>query len=325
MKLPDRKKLWGRAARMCAFPGCKTKLTDDDGENLSGEECHIVASSENGPRGDINFPEEKRNAYDNIILLCPNHHQVIDAHTDIYTIAKLHQMKKEHEDWVEKQLSTDDVQQQQEIEFYAEFIQDFCDKINIDNWDEWMQRLLLSGQPSLCVRDYNRMIEIERIIFTCIWPSSYKEIKSAFINFRLVLNDLLTTFTSHAVQVGPPDYRLYQTKKYYKSNDGSYFREDLVSDFNFHVALVQDLALELTRAANYICDVIRKSFDYKFRLNAGKLTITSGPYADATFHTAIPEYSTSERQNPNMYPGLDQFMIIREKRDVHFGSGNCPK
>jgi len=46
-------------------------------------------------------------AYDNIILLCRNHHKEVDdpANLSKYTIAKLVEIKKEHEKWVRQSLN----------------------------------------------------------------------------------------------------------------------------------------------------------------------------------------------------------------------------
>jgi len=59
----DLKILWG-AGKMCAFPGCRTLLiapaTPSDPEQVIGKVCHIVAHSDDGPRGDPNFPPEDR-------------------------------------------------------------------------------------------------------------------------------------------------------------------------------------------------------------------------------------------------------------------------
>jgi hypothetical protein len=46
--------------------------TPEDDESIVGEECHIVARASGGPRNDPNFPKEKLDQYDNLILLCRN-------------------------------------------------------------------------------------------------------------------------------------------------------------------------------------------------------------------------------------------------------------
>ncbi len=70
--------------------------------------AHIVASSDAGPRGDPSFPSSDRNKYENLILLCPNHHKEIDSEVARFTSQVLTEMKEEHEVWVERQLMKGD-------------------------------------------------------------------------------------------------------------------------------------------------------------------------------------------------------------------------
>ena len=89
------------AANRCAFPECLLELVMDasetDDEALIGEECHIIAQDINGPRGDHAMPIEARDKYSNFILLCSNHHTLIDKQPNTYTIENLQELKASHE------------------------------------------------------------------------------------------------------------------------------------------------------------------------------------------------------------------------------------
>ena len=109
----DRKLLWGRSGNECAFPQCSQSLTmtpegaEADSRSSTpvvlGEEAHIVAAEDDGPRGDPSMPIGERNAYRNLILLCPTHHRLIDKDNGIhYSVAELHKMKADHERLVER-------------------------------------------------------------------------------------------------------------------------------------------------------------------------------------------------------------------------------
>jgi hypothetical protein len=102
----DLKILWGAHA-MCAFPGCRAWLivpaTADDPAQVIGKICHIVAHSDDGPRGDRDFPQEDREKPDNLILLCGTHHDMVDVQP--FTSDDLRRWKREHEDWVAATLS----------------------------------------------------------------------------------------------------------------------------------------------------------------------------------------------------------------------------
>lgn len=105
----DRHLLWGLAAARCAFPGCLQDLvaerTDEDSAVILGEIAHIVASSDTGPRADKNFPATLRNKYENLILLCPTHHTLVDKQPNSYTSGDLQTWKTDHETWVRERLT----------------------------------------------------------------------------------------------------------------------------------------------------------------------------------------------------------------------------
>lgn len=98
--LSDAKKLWGRAAGRCSFPGCSKALTFDGKEralNL-GQMAHIVGEKEGAARTSHGLGNNK---YENLILLCPNHHLEIDTDELSFPIELLHEWKREHEDIVD--------------------------------------------------------------------------------------------------------------------------------------------------------------------------------------------------------------------------------
>lgn len=94
----DAKLLWGRAAGMCSNPSCREDLTAILQDNINynvGEMAHIIARSEQGPRG---IAEGGSDSYENLILLCPTCHRHIDKSSPgIFTTEKLLQWKETHE------------------------------------------------------------------------------------------------------------------------------------------------------------------------------------------------------------------------------------
>ncbi len=99
----DIKLLWGQAAARCSFPGCLFKLvraeTNFDPIATIGEMAHIVAHAKGAraPRVDPNFPENLRDSYSNLILLCNTHHEIVDVQPNTYTVDELRRWKSEHE------------------------------------------------------------------------------------------------------------------------------------------------------------------------------------------------------------------------------------
>jgi hypothetical protein len=99
----ERKKLWAKSGNRCAI--CKTELfsKEEADETLNiGEECHIISSADKGPRhknGLLNY-----DTYENLLLLCRNHHKEIDTLIDSSPEELLMYMKSNHENWVKKTL-----------------------------------------------------------------------------------------------------------------------------------------------------------------------------------------------------------------------------
>lgn len=104
--------LWGKAGAICSFPSCRQQLVADatelDGNVILGRMAHIVAQKKNGPRGTYPPPGGDIDGYENLILLCEEHHTLIDGQWNTFPVAKLLQMKEDHEQWVSKRLSADE-------------------------------------------------------------------------------------------------------------------------------------------------------------------------------------------------------------------------
>ena len=64
---------------------------------VTGEVCHIKASSPGGPRYDPHQTDEDRHSERNLILLCSRHHTLVDADPKQYTVDVLLQMKRDHQ------------------------------------------------------------------------------------------------------------------------------------------------------------------------------------------------------------------------------------
>lgn len=90
--------LFLRSSNQCAFPGCAMELINSYGQYV-GNVCHIEAAEEGGERYNPNQTDEDRRAYDNLILLCANHHRITDD-VAIYTAPILREMKSNHENKV---------------------------------------------------------------------------------------------------------------------------------------------------------------------------------------------------------------------------------
>ena len=102
--------VWSRAGAICAFPECGKPLiiepTDADPAAMIGDVAHIVGHSEdNGPRADQPIPGGDRDGEANLLLLCPEHHKIVDRQVNTYPVERLLAMKERHETWVREQLA----------------------------------------------------------------------------------------------------------------------------------------------------------------------------------------------------------------------------
>jgi len=103
----DRKRLWAKSGNRCAICRQELIMTNDNQSDFNiGEECHIVSSKPNGPRHENGW--ENYDVYENLILLCRNHHKTIDDVSNILLFPKesLISIKSKHEAWVKEELST---------------------------------------------------------------------------------------------------------------------------------------------------------------------------------------------------------------------------
>jgi tetratricopeptide (TPR) repeat protein len=90
------KRLFAASGNQCAFPDCTQPLVTSG--KVTGHICHIKARSPGGPRYDPEQSDEERHGFDNLVLMCPAHHDVIDADAEIYTVERLWEIKREHEE-----------------------------------------------------------------------------------------------------------------------------------------------------------------------------------------------------------------------------------
>lgn len=136
--------LWGRAAGRCQYRGCNHALWKDD---LTQYEfnvayiAHIVADKPDGPRGDpIRSPLLAQDIA-NLMLMCDQHHRLIDrgdvaGHPEVLLL----EMKAEHERRIElATAATADMQS--EIIYYAANVGEHPAPVHFDDCVEAMRPL----------------------------------------------------------------------------------------------------------------------------------------------------------------------------------------
>lgn len=282
---------------------------------MIGEIAHIVAEKEDGPRGISPLTLSERNAYPNLLLLCSEHHKFIDDHPEDYPISRLQDMKREHEQWVREALPEFDAHVQHDHEIYAMYIEEWASRALIDHWDGWSSHVMGSGQPKIRKDVYERLVELTSYLFRRIWPKRYGELESAFDEFRRVLSDFLKVLGAEL----EGDDELLWFRKFYKIQSWNPERyNQLFKKWDFQVALIMDLMLELTRCSNRICERVRKYVDPMYRLREGVLVAETGDIFG--YEQIRAEYQDDQIT----YKTLDEFLDARKDRIPHYGAGRTP-
>lgn len=89
------RRLFLLSGNQCAFPGCNHPIITGDGTYV-GELCHICAAEEGGERFDHKQDNEDRRQFDNLLLLCRDHHVVTNDVVE-YPVERMRKMKADHE------------------------------------------------------------------------------------------------------------------------------------------------------------------------------------------------------------------------------------
>ncbi len=103
--------LWSAAGGICAYPDCHERLTFSEAGDLApytlGEMAHISGDQPGSNRHDPNQTQEQRDDYQNLILLCPTHHRLIDRaeNEERFPADLLCKFKTDHEEYVRSKLN----------------------------------------------------------------------------------------------------------------------------------------------------------------------------------------------------------------------------
>ena len=97
--------LWAISAGRCQFNGCNKIISRDWLTKTRGnfaEVAHVIGNSPRGPRGDEELSHEYCDNIENLMLLCPDHHKLVDYEDpDNYPDDLLRNMKANHEQRIE--------------------------------------------------------------------------------------------------------------------------------------------------------------------------------------------------------------------------------
>ena len=99
------KVVWGQCAARCCI--CKKDLlhtANGTVASLIGEVAHIVGETDSAARGRSILGLKERNEAGNLLLLCREHHKVVDDDPATYPVDRLSRIKDEHLAWIASSL-----------------------------------------------------------------------------------------------------------------------------------------------------------------------------------------------------------------------------
>ncbi|MCX5273746.1 HNH endonuclease signature motif containing protein [Streptomyces virginiae] len=328
-----RKMLWGRAGNQCAMTGCLQLLTVDMQSEetdvlitsgaVIGEEAHIRSSQSGGPRHDTNYGVAKLDSYENLLLLCPTHHSLVDKNNGVgYSVATLVEMKSQHERRVTAKLGPDGEEQRATLERMVATVLVWEQKADISNWESTSAQLNMPV-PVLSDLRYGQISETAAWLLAKKWPKRFPGVTQGFDNLSTSLGDLL----AHIRQCFEPKReglwefdRLYKyLSKWDPPEYKRLFRETQIRRF-----VLYGITAEVTKAINHAIDCVIEEVDPFYRFDSGAVLMHEG---DGFLYSQVVrvEYSAKEVKGLHFYPGVGSIRARVEKMleaDVHNYDGD---
>lgn len=287
----DIKLLWGRSGSRCAL--CKKELTQDKkGVSSSftlGEQAHIVGEKFTAARGNSPLSDDERNSYHNLILLCPNHHTIIDSNPEDWPVEKLYQAKSTHELWVTDKLSlTYNAVQQAEQLAISLVVDKAVTMCMLENWMNWTS-YALSHDPKWPKFLPDQIFDFQKIVISTVWPDKHHELKRSIQSLSLLLNVAAQTFLKHSDLRGDT----YFPDKFYKNFPYS-VRDEKAREYDAWLDECHSLLVEATKCANWFADMVRKDINPLFFIEEGKFLTIEGDILG--YEHKLYEYTAEQKQ-----------------------------
>jgi len=90
------RELYLKSGNQCAYPNCSRQMMNENNIFL-GQVCHIQAAEPGGARFNPCMTNDERRDSSNLILMCYEHHKIIDDKNSNFTVEQLELIKQEHE------------------------------------------------------------------------------------------------------------------------------------------------------------------------------------------------------------------------------------
>lgn len=180
---------------------------------------------------------------------------------------------------------------------YLEIINQWATSAGLDDWDQRASQTLRACQPMMTPSLRDTWRELLAYLAAIEWPGGCPALEEAMSNFAAVLTDLLAEFDQHATAVTRGEAEMLLIPRWY---DTEPFALETLRAWEESTRLINDLTLELTRAANLVCDVVRRGLDWSFRAGEPPLSVSELDW----------RYAARYREG-ECYPGLARFRVER--------------
>lgn len=157
MKSPSEKtikRLFALSGNQCAYPQCQTLIVQKTG-TVTGKVCHVKGKSPGGPRYDKSQTDEARHSFENLILLCSVHHDIIDNEPDRHPVELLLELKEMKERRGFMELSQEDARLAQKL------YESSC--IRIEAHDE--SQVMVQSPGAVQARNYTIKTTKKKVVF----------------------------------------------------------------------------------------------------------------------------------------------------------------
>ena len=257
------------------MPECRKQLVSDASEAvpskaiLLGENCHVVADKSGGPRGKSSLKQTDRDRYPNLILLCANHHTIIDQDPTSWPIELLHQIKSDHEVWVETKLAV--AEDTESSRYYSEMINRATEDLLLNSWPWVCDNAFRCILVEEFVDGINSFCETTK---RAVWPSGHDKVRDSLVNLSDRLYAYLHHFISKARYVDgtsgkPGHFREDKTWKKIWRKDYDEYAEQSKKWEKSSVDMLSNIVVAL----NDFASEVRESLKPSYFLYEGKFTL----------------------------------------------------
>ena len=166
-----KKALYMESAGYCQNPNCNCSLLPlfQSGKISSIIElAHIIGKKTDGPRGVSDLDLSDRDTVENILILCPTCHTIIDKNEDEFSVELLHKWKKQHKSKVDELFSIINYQNKNKLR--DKIMPLFCENQYIfENYGPFSKNALLYGGEAVNLWD--------KKVFEKILPNNQKLVR----------------------------------------------------------------------------------------------------------------------------------------------------